>query len=88
MPSVDLASLSPLKKAETTHFSVWDRDGNVVSNTYTLNFSYGNGIAVGGAGFLLTMKWTIFLQTWCSEWLWFNWWNVNSIEPFKGLCHQ
>lgn len=38
---------------ETTHFSVIDADGNVVSNTYTLNFSYGSGIAVAGAGFLL-----------------------------------
>ena len=38
---------------ETTHFSVWDQQGNIVSNTYTLNFAYGNGIAVEGAGFLL-----------------------------------
>jgi gamma-glutamyltranspeptidase/glutathione hydrolase len=38
---------------ETTHFSTWDMQGNVVSNTYTLNFAYGSGIAVEGAGFLL-----------------------------------
>ncbi|RRJ84819.1 gamma-glutamyltransferase [Aestuariirhabdus litorea] len=38
---------------ETTHFSVADRFGNLVSNTYTLNFSYGSGISVAGAGFLL-----------------------------------
>jgi gamma-glutamyltranspeptidase/glutathione hydrolase len=38
---------------ETTHYSVMDVDGNVVSNTYTLNTSYGSGIAVDGAGFLL-----------------------------------
>ncbi len=38
---------------DTTHFSVMDKDGNVVSNTYTLNFSFGSGIAVPGAGFLL-----------------------------------
>lgn len=38
---------------DTTHYSVWDAQGNMVSNTYTLNFSYGNGIAVDGAGFLL-----------------------------------
>jgi len=38
---------------ETTHFSVMDREGNVVSNTYTLNFSYGNGITVPGTGILL-----------------------------------
>lgn len=38
---------------ETTHFSTWDKHGNIVSNTYTLNFAYGSGIAVEGAGFLL-----------------------------------
>ncbi len=38
---------------QTTHYSVWDSSGNVVTNTYTLNFSYGNGVAVPGAGFLL-----------------------------------
>ena len=38
---------------ETTHFSVWDKQGNIVTNTFTLNFAYGNGIAVEGAGFLL-----------------------------------
>jgi gamma-glutamyltranspeptidase/glutathione hydrolase len=38
---------------DTTHFSIIDRDGNVVSNTYTLNFSFGSGIAVPGGGFLM-----------------------------------
>ena len=38
---------------DTTHFSVIDADANVVSNTYTLNFPFGSGIAVAGAGFLL-----------------------------------
>lgn len=38
---------------DTTHFSVIDRLGNVVSNTYTLNFSYGSGIVVEGTGFIL-----------------------------------
>ena len=38
---------------ETTHFSVVDGTGNAVSNTYTLNFGYGSGITVRGAGFLL-----------------------------------
>ncbi len=38
---------------ETTHFTVVDSEGNAVSNTYTINFSYGSGIAVKGAGFLL-----------------------------------
>ncbi|HKR62105.1 MAG TPA: gamma-glutamyltransferase [Thermoanaerobaculia bacterium] len=38
---------------ETTHFTIVDADGNVVSNTYTLNDSYGSGVTVRGAGFLL-----------------------------------
>jgi gamma-glutamyltranspeptidase/glutathione hydrolase len=38
---------------DTTHYSIMDKDGNVVANTYTLNFSYGSGIAVPGAGFFL-----------------------------------
>src|SRR5450755_4873688 len=37
----------------TTHFSVIDRDGNAVSNTYTLNFSYGLGLVADGTGVLL-----------------------------------
>ncbi|MHA3960124.1 gamma-glutamyltransferase [Synechococcus sp. LTW-G] len=37
----------------TTHLSVVDRDGGLVSTTTTLNTAYGNGISVPGAGFLL-----------------------------------
>lgn len=43
----------PYESNETTHFSVMDRFGNAVSNTYTINFSYGSHILVDGAGFLL-----------------------------------
>lgn len=38
---------------ETTHFSVVDKDGNMVSMTYTLEFGYGSGIVVEGGGYLL-----------------------------------
>lgn len=38
---------------QTTHFSVVDRDGNAVANTYTLNFSYGLGLVAEGTGVLL-----------------------------------
>jgi gamma-glutamyltranspeptidase/glutathione hydrolase len=38
---------------ETTHISVVDTDGNAVSMTYTLEYSYGSDIVVEGAGFLL-----------------------------------
>ena len=37
----------------TTHYSIIDRYGNAVANTYTLNFSYGTGITVPGTGILL-----------------------------------
>ncbi|WP_020406073.1 gamma-glutamyltransferase [Hahella ganghwensis] len=43
----------PYESNETTHFSVVDKFGNAVSNTYTINFSYGSHIVVDGAGFLL-----------------------------------
>lgn len=45
--------LQPYESNETTHFSIVDQYGNAVSNTYTINFSYGSGIVVEGAGFLL-----------------------------------
>ena len=38
---------------QTTHFSVADGDGNMVSLTYTLEWGYGSHIVVEGAGFLL-----------------------------------
>ena len=38
---------------QTTHFSVIDFDGNVVSNTYTLNTAYGSGIVAKGTGILM-----------------------------------
>jgi len=43
----------PREREETTHFSVVDKRGNAVSNTTTLNGSYGCGLVVRGAGFLL-----------------------------------
>ncbi len=38
---------------QTTHYSIVDQWGNSVSNTYTLNLSFGNRLVVEGAGFLL-----------------------------------
>ncbi|WP_148254843.1 gamma-glutamyltransferase [Aidingimonas lacisalsi] len=43
----------PYESGETTHYSIADDNGLMVSNTYTINFSYGSGIVVDGAGFLL-----------------------------------
>ena len=43
----------PYEGPSTTHYSVIDADGRAVSVTYTLNFSFGSGYSVDGAGFLL-----------------------------------
>ncbi len=43
----------PYESSETTHYSVVDADGNAVSNTYTLNNSYGCGATATGTGILL-----------------------------------
>jgi gamma-glutamyltranspeptidase/glutathione hydrolase len=51
---LDAMDLSPAAESrETTHFSIVDRWGNAVANTYTLNGAFGSGVTVAGAGFLL-----------------------------------
>jgi gamma-glutamyltranspeptidase/glutathione hydrolase len=54
-PSAELAKDIPLAPEgdSTTHFSIIDKDGLAVANTYTLERSYGSHIVVKGAGFLL-----------------------------------
>ena len=54
-PSKEISQGNPLpfESPDTTHFSVMDKYGNVVANTYTLNFSYGSGIVIPGTGILM-----------------------------------
>jgi len=54
-PSSDIkpGNLVPYESDQTTHYSVVDQWGNAVSNTYTLNFSYGSGLVAKGTGILL-----------------------------------
>ncbi len=61
-PSADLAPEVALDKESdsTTHFSVIDKDGLAVSNTYTLENSYGNRVVVRGAGYILNNQMTDF----------------------------
>lgn len=61
--TIDMAKATPWSEAtmaappregsNTTHYSVVDSAGNAVSNTYTLNFSYGVGLVADGTGVLL-----------------------------------
>jgi gamma-glutamyltranspeptidase / glutathione hydrolase len=54
-PSKEVRGGNPAayESTDTTHFTIVDRDGNIVSNTYTLNDSYGSGVTVKGLGILL-----------------------------------
>ena len=38
---------------ETTHFSIADKFGNVISNTYTINSAFGSGVTIEGTGILM-----------------------------------
>jgi gamma-glutamyltranspeptidase/glutathione hydrolase len=54
-PSTQIGADTPMpyESKETTHFCIVDKDGDVVSNTYTLNDSFGAGVTIKGAGFLV-----------------------------------
>ncbi|NBR04254.1 MAG: gamma-glutamyltransferase [Planctomycetes bacterium] len=87
-PSADLANDFNISKESdsTTHFSIVDNKGMAVSNTYTLEQSYGSKVMVRGAGFLLN-----------NEMLDFNWFpgetnksgrigtKANLIQPGKKM---
>ncbi len=55
-PSAQIGAGTPFltnESMETTHFTVVDAEGNVVTNTYTINDLYGSGVTIKGAGFLM-----------------------------------
>ena len=45
--------LDDIESYETTHFSVADNKGNIISSTYTLNSSFGSGVVIKGTGILM-----------------------------------
>jgi gamma-glutamyltranspeptidase/glutathione hydrolase len=50
----DIVTMPPAAESEeTTHFSVIDKDGMAVANTYTLEWGYGSAVVARGTGFLL-----------------------------------
>ena len=46
---------------DTTHYSIVDKDGNTALVTYTVNFSFGSGVSVPGAGFVLNNEMNDFV---------------------------
>lgn len=65
IPSEKIAPGNPLNFQEsndTTHYSVVDKYGNAVANTYTLNFGYGSGITVSNTGILLNNEMDDFVS--------------------------
>ena len=54
-PSEDISPFDPMgsESEDTTHYSIADKHGNIVSNTYTLGSSFGSGVVVEGTGVLL-----------------------------------
>lgn len=54
-PAAEIRAGAPPRASggNTTHFSVVDRDGNAVANTYSLNFNYGVGLVAGSTGIVL-----------------------------------
>jgi gamma-glutamyltranspeptidase/glutathione hydrolase len=55
-----LPAARPREGAHTTHLTVSDKDGNIVSYTFTIESWGGSGIAVPGYGFLLNNEMTDF----------------------------
>ena len=51
------SKVKPLRVREegkdTTHYSIIDEDGNAVSNTFTLGYSFGSGVTIPGTGILM-----------------------------------
>lgn len=53
-PSSKVKPMRVLKESrDTTHYSIIDKEGNAVSNTYTLGYSFGSGVTIPGTGILM-----------------------------------
>ena len=50
---IKFGKISGKESNDTTHFTVMDKDGNVVTNTYTINNIYGSSVTAKGTGVLL-----------------------------------
>jgi gamma-glutamyltranspeptidase/glutathione hydrolase len=53
-PSSKIKPLRVINESkDTTHYSIIDAEGNAVSNTYTLGYSFGSGVTIPGTGILM-----------------------------------
>ena len=56
-PVEDVKAYKKQKESkDTTHFSIIDKEGNAVSNTYTLGLSFGSGVTIPGTGILMNSQ--------------------------------
>ncbi|MDC1475684.1 gamma-glutamyltransferase [Gammaproteobacteria bacterium] len=85
-PSADIlpGNALPRESLDTTHFSVADKDGNVVSNTYTLNSGFGSGVVINGTGVLMNNEMDDFVSSpGVPNQFGLVGGEANKIEPFK-----
>ena len=53
----EVIPFKPRKESkDTTHYSIIDKYGNAVSNTYTLGLSFGSGVTIPGTGILMNSQ--------------------------------
>ena len=56
-PPSKVKPFKPRKESkDTTHYSIIDKEGNAVSNTYTLGLSFGSGVTIPGTGVLMNSQ--------------------------------
>ena len=76
--------LIPYESEDTTHFSVADSFGNVVTNTYTLNSGYGSGVVIKGTGIIMNNEMDDFVSApGVPNQFGLLGGEANKIEPFK-----
>ncbi|KMQ78313.1 Gamma-glutamyltranspeptidase [Candidatus Burkholderia pumila] len=71
------------EKAETTHFSVVDKWGNAISNTYTINGYFGSGVIAEGTGVVLNDEMDDFAKPGVPNMFGVVGSDANAIEPKK-----
>jgi gamma-glutamyltranspeptidase/glutathione hydrolase len=75
--SIDPYPMGEEESRDTTHYSVMDAQGNAVSNTYTLGYSFGSGWVAEGTGILFDNQMRNFRFS--------NEGGMNALEPGKRM---